>query len=1011
MPESEHMTQSKMCGQVEHIGQIPNTLAAAHFLATTPLFQEKAIFILVEEPNERAILARDIPQFISENDNRCIINFDGSAHQLFSILNDQANIIIADQFTIDSLQLPSPEAFKKKMLSITVGDLLPMQTVKEFVVNTGFDVDKTANAHGKWATRGNIIDIHQKTPVRIEFNGDTIERITEFDLETGSTIAPVDTITIVPQQLYGKSTVLEFISSDTRIILYHHDPLEDIPQSQTILEPVQVPIGRNAGYSEPKAYHQRIPTLVSDLQRYTNAYAYTQQVEKVRGFLKDLTHVMVHDIPTASRGFIHEESSTIIVTDTSIGITEARRKKQQAKAQEAMIQELTPGDYVVHLFHGISRFARMDTMEINGMQREYFVLEFAGNDKIYVPVELAERIDKYVGDDKPKLNGLGGASWNEAVAKVRASTLEMARELLELYARRSTATAPQFTEQPEEKEFDAAFPYNLTEDQLQAVEDITADMAQEEPMDRLLCGDVGFGKTEVAMRAAFRAVLNGYQVALLAPTTVLAQQHYDNFAERMKNFGVVVEQLSRLRSKSDQQKGVDGIAAGSVDIVIGTHRLLSKDIHFKRLGLIIVDEEQRFGVTAKETLKKLRTTVHALAMTATPIPRTLHLSITGLRDISTILTPPAARKSVQLSIQPFDVHIAKEAIEKELARDGQVYYVYNRVRTIELVRERLQEMLPEARIDIAHGQMKPESLAQVMHKFDVGEIDILLATSIVENGLDVPRANTLIVEKASLFGLSELYQLKGRVGRADRQGYAYFFYNEDSLQGDVRKRFIALQEAEELGSGFELAMKDMEIRGVGNLLGKQQHGQAVKIGLNLYLRLLQQAIRELENTDEPTKPERDVPIDLPIESRIPERLLPDQGDRILLYQQLANIRDRSRLLEKREQFTREERFSEKGTLPIELQGLFNILEIKLLASRTPLIEVKTDYPNKVNRLDSPRISIISTDIFTTITGDWEYVLTRDGQPEKIRTTVKELGDNWVEKIKQILLSLQYTPVE
>lgn len=987
---------------IYRIGQVPNALAAAHLIATSPLFSKKAVFVVVENRSDALLLSKTVPVFAGKQE---IHTWNDTAFDIAALHDNQSTVI--DAQSLEEARLPSRANFEKQSLALSVGQELPPQSLKEWLTRYGYEPETTSNAPGRWATRGGTVDIHIGQPIRITFDGDTVERIASFDLLSGQVLETLDHILLPPLNSSGRSSVLDHLPTDAVLVHLFRDPLDvEVEHKQIILEPVAVPesnpAAENAGYRETRSYHLRVDELRKDATNAGAIVALTTHEEKLRALLEEPGNLTAHELNTTVRGFEHPDSNLLVLTDIAVGFGEEERKKQSAKVQQAMIQSLKPGDYVVHMYHGIARFNKMETMHINEMDREYFVLEFAGTDKIYLPVELAERIDKYVGDEKPQLSKLSTAQWHEVVRKVKEQTLEMARELLQLYARRQIATAPQMINQEEESELQARCEYELTPDQYDALGNVHSDMAKAEPMDRLLCGDVGFGKTEVAIRAAYRAVLNGYQVAVLAPTTVLAQQHLDTFIERLSPLGVEIAGLSRLISAKDQKQTVERIGAGTADVVIGTHRLLSKDIHFKRLGFIVIDEEQKFGVAAKEKLKRLRTNAHVLSMTATPIPRTLHMSVAGLRDISTILTPPNDRKSVKTTIAPMDNNMIVEAIQREVQRGGQSYYIYNRVRGIEFKREKLQELLPDVRIGVAHGQMSPEELARVMHSFDTGELDVLLATTIVENGIDIPSANTLIVEKASMFGLSGLYQLKGRVGRSDRQGYAYFFYTEDSLQGDVRQRFIALQEAERLGSGFELAMKDMEIRGVGNLLGKQQHGHAVKIGLNLYLRLLNQALRELEG--EEIEPERDIPIDLPLETRIPETLLPDQEERILLYQQLANIRDLSVLHDKRAAYTKDSRF-ESGTLAGELHpnlsALFDLLEIKLLAGKSSLLSIETQYPNDVNRLQSTRITINSDEVIQNLGGEWERVATRD-TVDKVRTTVAELGDNWVEKLKHLI---------
>ncbi|HLD22109.1 MAG TPA: transcription-repair coupling factor [Patescibacteria group bacterium] len=988
---------------ITRVGQVPNPVACAHYIATSPLFKSRAAFVVLESESDRHLLSSLLPYFDTEK--RPVIEWKNKPFQLLEMQHLLVpSFIIADRKTILEEYVPSPTAFTKQSFHIQPSEKISPMRLRDWLARAGFEPETSANAAGCFAFRGDIVDVYTSEPIRIQFFGDTVETIHTFHLKTGKLSKQLSSVLIPPVQLVGRASILDHLPNNSFVVVFHQKLLE-IDKEQIALEPFTLNEegALNAGYQETKAYHLRYEEMQEDIKD-KKAYVFTYFVEKARNIFAAVNpQTQIQRFQTTARGCVNATQNLIILTDASIGFEEEKLRKQSARVNQALVQQLSPGDHAVHLYHGIGRFIGTKIMHVNGLDREYFILEYAEGDKIYVPVELAERIDKYVGDPNPKLHRLSDASWSEVVARVQKESLVLAHELLELYARRSFTTAPSLVECAEESVLDKKCPFTLTKDQVVALQDIFHGLAQEKPMDRLLCGDVGFGKTEIAIRAAFRAVLNGYQVALLAPTTILAQQHLDTFTERLNNFGVHVRALNRLRSPKEQKEVVHGIANGTVDIVIGTHRLLSKDVQFKHLGLIVVDEEQRFGVKAKEGLKRIRKNAHVLTMTATPIPRTLHLSLSGIRDISTILTPPQERKAVETSIQQYTPKRVQEAIERELHRGGQTYYVYNRVESIHHRLLELQCIIPQARIGIAHGQMVPKELAHVMHQFDCGEIDVLLATTIVENGLDIPRANTIIVENASMFGLSELYQLRGRVGRSTQQGYAYFLYTEQIPEADAKKRFIALQDAQELGAGFELAMKDMEIRGVGNMLGKEQHGHATKVGLNLYVRLLNQAVRNLEGV--PEEIERDIPIDLPLEARIPEELIPDNGERIMLYQRLAIIRDREELKAKRVELTKSEQFQKDGELHPAVSGLFDVLEIKLLASHSHLLSITTAYPSKHNNITSPCITLTSEIPFTEVSSEWEHVFTRGLDVNKIRATVEELGVEWIQKIQQVIQSV------
>ena len=521
-------------------------------------------------------------------------------------------------------------------------------------------------------------------------------------------------------------------------------------------------------------------------------------------------------------------------------------------APEVFFADVQPGDFVVHIEHGIGRFHGLIKMTVDGMEREYLQVEYAQGDQLYVPVHQADRLARYVGAGEaiPSLHRLGTAEWEQVKQRARRAVAEIADDLLELYAAREVVQGHAFSPDAAwQHELEASFPYVETEDQLVAIEAVKQDMEQARPMDRLICGDVGYGKTEVALRAAFKAIMDSKQVAILVPTTVLAQQHYTNFSRRLAAFPVSVAMLSRFQTPAQQDRVLSGLANGSVDLVIGTHRLLSNDVAFKDLGLLIVDEEQRFGVAHKERIKQLRTEVDVLTLTATPIPRTLHMSLTGVRDLSTIDTPPEERLPIKTFVGDFDETLVRQAILREMDRNGQVFFVHNRVQGIEQIAAKLGKIVPEARIAIAHGQMPERELSAVMLAFAEGDYDVLVCTSIIESGLDIPNANTIIINRADMFGLAQLYQLRGRVGRSAVRAYAYLLVDKyKALSEDARRRLEAIQEASELGAGFRIAMHDLEIRGAGELLGARQHGHIAAVGFDLYTRLLAQAVNEARRT-------------------------------------------------------------------------------------------------------------------------------------------------------------------
>ncbi len=625
-----------------------------------------------------------------------------------------------------------------------------------------------------------------------------------------------------------------------------------------------------------------------------------------------------------------------------------RRYRPTAEAPESVYADLEPGDWVVHVDHGIGKFVGLVQRTQGDIQQEYLCVEYAEQDQLFVPIHHADRLTRYVGADGhlPSISRLGGSTWQATKQKVREAVQEIAGELLELYTQRQVAEGYAFNpDMPWQRELEASFPYIETEDQLQALQEIKADMEAPRPMDRLLCGDVGYGKTEVTLRAAFKAVMDGKQVAVLVPTTVLAQQHYDTFRSRLATFPVEVEMLSRFRTQRQQSRIIKDLRNGKVDIIIGTHRLLSQDVTFKDLGLVVIDEEQRFGVAHKEHLKKLRTSVDVLTLTATPIPRTLYMALTGVRDISTINSPPEERLPIVTHIGPYDTKIVRQAVIRELERGGQVFFVHNRVQTIQSMRQHLEKLVPEAKIGVAHGQMDEDQLAEMMHRFTNAEIDILLSTSIIESGLDIPNANTLIVDRADTFGLAQLYQLRGRVGRGAQRAYAYLFrHRVKAPTPEGQERLEVLAENTELGSGYAIAMRDLEMRGAGEMLGTRQSGYIASVGFHLYTRLLAQSVKQFRMAMGVSEPEEasildaslNIPtsVNLPLSIGIPSSYISDQSLRLKLYRRLADIKDEASLASIEMEF--EDRF---GPLPEQVQNLVFQIKVKLMAALAGLASV------------------------------------------------------------------------
>lgn len=672
----------------------------------------------------------------------------------------------------------------------------------------------------------------------------------------------------------------------------------------------------------------------------------------------------------------------------------ARRRRS---APESEYADLTPGDAVVHIDYGIGLFRGLVSYTLNDEEREYLLVEYADEDQLYVPVYQADRLSRYVGvDDRtPTLNRLGSAAWGQAKARAQEDVEAVARDLLELYAARELAPGHGFgPDTAWQAELEASFPYVETPDQAKAISAVKEDMERTRPMDRLVCGDVGYGKTEVALRAAFKAIMDGKQVAMLVPTTVLAQQHYTTFRHRLEPFPVKLEMLSRFRTRPEQREILEGLLDGSVDIVVGTHRLLQQDVAFKDLGLVIIDEEQRFGVTHKERLKRMRTEVDVLTMTATPIPRTLYLSLTGVRDISVIETPPEERLPVPTYVGSYDPDVVRRAILREIRRSGQVFYVHNRVQTIQTVRRRLERLVPEAVIAVGHGQMRERELEQVMERFVSGEIDVLLCTVIIESGLDIPNANTLIIEQAERFGLAQLYQLRGRVGRGTRRAYAYLFFTPGRLTTEAKERLETIREASELGAGYSIAMRDLELRGAGEILGTRQSGHIAAVGFSMYTRMLSRVVERLraerEGRPPPPEPLSQIRLDIPIPARLPPSYVSDTLLRLRLYRRMAHLGNLEEIRGMEEELA--DRF---GPPPATTRNLMLKLRFKVMAReagvRTVLVE------NERLVLHADWIKEAYRRSLQARLGDMGWVSRR-------RVSL-EMGEGWLERLRKVLETL------
>ena len=726
-------------------------------------------------------------------------------------------------------------------------------------------------------------------------------------------------------------------------------------------------------FKTPPLFHSKIEKLVDEINARLRggwtivlAIALKDKARRLREVLRE------HGIASS---LVTEGSNTppgprtvrVEVTDLETGLewlpgkllllTESeiygrQKKRYQGRFAEGGVKlssftDLKVGDYVVHINHGIGQYMGIETLEIAGGHRDYLRIQYAGEDRLFVPTDQINMLQKYIGVEEvpPKLNKLGGTDWQKVKTRVKESIRDLAEELLNLYAQREIAPGNEYSPDTVwQHEFEESFFFEETPDQLRAIAEIKADMERPKPMDRLLCGDVGYGKTEVAMRAAFKAIMDGKQVGVLVPTTILAQQHFLTFRERFAGFPVNIKVLSRFQTAKEQGRVIAGVLSGEVDLLIGTHRLLSTDVHFKDLGLLIVDEEQRFGVVHKEKIKELRKNVDVLTLTATPIPRTLHMSLVGIRDISLIETPPQDRYPIRTHVMEYNEEVIRGAIQRELDRQGQVYFVYNRVESIERMAGYIQNLLPKARIAIAHGQMDEDQLERVMLDFYDNEGDILVCTTIIETGLDISNVNTLIVYDADRFGLSQLYQLRGRVGRSNRIAHAYFCYRKDkTLSENAEKRLAAIREFTELGSGFKIAMRDLEIRGAGNLLGPEQHGQIAAIGFELYCRLLDDTIRERKGEIRPELPEPIV--EIPVDAYIPGKYVIDEKQKVDIYKKIAGAGTVQAVNDVTDEII--DRF---GTPPAPVVNLLNIAKVKALARELGFASIAKERAEIIGKL-------------------------------------------------------------
>lgn len=1006
---------------------------------------ESVTFVITPTHSEATSLHGDLMAFVAADDIELLpawetlpfervspsIEAMGHRNRVFERLSskDRPQIIVSSLRA--AIQIVG-DAQERESCHLSVGHDIDRDVLIETLVSMGYSREYQVESRGQCAVRGSIVDIFPSThahPVRVEFWGDTVERMNEFSIADQKSTNKRDKVSIYPateilfneviskraheasekyswahdsflslsegRTFDGMESFLPFLTHDShgafgflsdadnviicdpsqvrhRVTELHDEesslaetlsvtwdaPLSDAPSLFVDFDDVirthratlwpsiaphpDTPSISGVAFDAPRGDNEELGRRLKELANDKITVLVSDSMAGVSRMSDQLSQVGVDaryvDVlsPEATPGiyttmtdielgFVSSTFSLVVIADHELaGHRHVRRTQRGSRSSVQTYDDLSVGDYVVHHHHGVGVFEGLETKSMVGVTREYLVLSFKGSDKLFVPSDQVGLVRKYVGGEKPTLNKLGGADFEKVRNSVRSQVNLIAQELVVLYRKRINAEGFAFSPDSQwQKEMEDLFPYELTKDQAQAIIDVKADMERPYPMDRLVCGDVGFGKTEVAMRAAFKATQDSKQVAVLAPTTLLASQHGQTFHERFSPFGLTVKVLSRFQTAKEQKDIVQGVKEGTVDVVIGTHRLLSQDIAFKNLGLLIVDEEQRFGVNHKETIKKMATNVDVLTLSATPIPRTLEMSLTGIRDLSMITTPPADRQPILTYVHEYDERAVAEAIRRELLREGQVFFVHNRVRDLEHIGDVVRELVPEARVVTAHGQMPEAQLETVVNDFYSHKYDVLLATTIIESGLDLPSVNTLIVDRADALGLAQLYQLRGRVGRRGQRAYAYLFSPKNrALSHEAYERLKTIGEFTELGSGFKIAMRDLEIRGAGSLLGDVQSGHIAAVGFDLYCEMVTQAIDELNGVEKTETHE--VTIDLPGDALIPENYVARQEHRFDLYRRIASANTHDEVSALFDEVV--DRF---GPLPAEVQELQAITRLRV----------------------------------------------------------------------------------
>lgn len=934
------------------------------------------------------------------------------------------------------VEFPLYSELVESSLELKVGQDVPFTEFVEMLLDRGYEHGLDAHLQpGQYRRQGDTLDlfpVQSDCMIRVQFAFDAVEWIAP--VRDGEILDKIDEVKLFPVSFSETAPLGRQIPKNGLLVIDDQDD---------IVRPKGGYCIRFTSFPESMEHHVHLRYL-SVLKFYTltdflndirdklqqgwSLLVVTRRSDELQGIFTEekvrfslsarepgaVTIVSAEDAELLPHSIQNPDLRSALLTDREIfSLRKGVKQRSVAKLALDFLTSLSPGDYVVHMEHGIGRFEGMTQKIIDDTTREYLELTYAEGDKLFVPVDQADKLSKYVHEEgnDPVLTRLGETAWKKLTEKIKRETQEIAKELLTLYAKRAAAKG--FAYKPSEDmeaKFDASFQYQLTPGQRKAVEDIKHDMEDIHPMDRLVCGDVGFGKTEVAMRAAFKAVQDGKQVAVIAPITILADQHFQNFRERMKEFNIRIDMMSRFRTQKEQTETLAKLRKGEVDIVIGTHRLLQDDVKFFNLGLVIIDEEQRFGVKQKERFKEMRASVDILTLTATPIPRTLNLGLHKLRDITTITTPPPGRLPIITEVRKYSDHLVRQAVLHEIQRGGQAFILHNKVETIDAFADKLRKLVPEASFVVAHGQLKPEDLEERIMSFKQGKYLVLVSSTIIENGIDLPRANTLIVNEAERFGLAQLYQLRGRVGRSKTQAFAYLLYHTQKLKDDAKKRLRAIVEACELGSGFQVAMRDLEIRGAGEILGASQAGTMNTVGVSHYLRMLKNAVEELKSggTAE-VEEEITVEILLPVEALLPTFYIPDSDEKISVYQKLAGSGDEQTLSE----FEADLR-DEYGELPKQVRNLFAVLRLKLASRKAGVNRVKAEDRTRTERdivlTLSPRVEAM--DIMRILQANPQWKIRSNTlciAEAELRKGVANTEEAWLDRLTEDIKKLIKAP--